>query len=192
MDGSLHFGFRFKKKTKKKTGFVEEGFLWQVNSGGSSLLHTVVHPKALFCSFSSVSQTLLHSFTHVVYCKLFTHNMDGRHGDGSWMWWRESQVFLFGFSRVCVCMRVSRCFFFFGGKIPPLLRTSPTRPIYLFQPSSHPDTFTWAEESALPVSSNLPLLLKTPPSRFPTLLTPGAGRCFTRLLPLPAINRRLD
>lgn len=94
------------------------------------------------CCSSQSSFFLLCSFTHVVYCKLFTHSMDGRHGDGSWMWWRESQVFLFGFSGVCVRMRVSRCFLCFGGKIPPLLRTSPTRPIYLFQTSSHPDTFT--------------------------------------------------
>lgn len=92
-----------------------------------------------------------------------------------------------GFVCVCVC----RAAFSFSEKknSTAAIRTSPTRPIYLFQTSSHPDTFTWAEESALPVSSNLPLLLKAPPSRFPTPLTPGAGRCFTRLLPPPAINR---
>lgn len=135
------------------------------------------------CCSSQSSFFLLCSFTHVVYCKLFTHSMDGRHGDGSWMWWRESQVFLFGFSGVCVRMCVSRCFLCFGGKIPPLLQTSPTRPLYLFQTSSHPDTFTWAEESALPVSSNLPLLLKAPPSRF---LTPPHPWGWPKLYAPPA------
>jgi len=137
-----------------------------------------------------VNSLYLPSFSPVVFCKLFTHNMDGRHGDGSWMWWRESQVFLFGFSWVCVCMRVCYgTFSFLGGKNSTAARTSPSRPIYLFQPSSHPDTFTWTEESALPVSSNLPLLLKNHPSRFATLLAPGAGPCFMLLLPPPLINK---
>lgn len=59
-----------------------------------------------------------------------------------------------------------------------------------------PDAFTWAAESTLPVSPNLPLLLKTPPSRFPTpgphlhgpLGLADALRCVC-LLPVMVINR---
>lgn len=179
---SLNFGLRLEILVKNELTEIYLRFVQQCYSG----LLSVVHPKAVFF-FSLLFTEPPSLMLSTVNClhTVWMVGMETDHGCG-------------GGNRRCSCLDspgfvcVSHCFLCFGGKIPPLLRTSPTRPIYLFQTSSHPDTFTWAEESALPVSSNLPLLLKAPPSRFLTPLTSGAGRCFMLLLPPPMINRGLD